>query len=705
MAQEVAIREKKEQGRADADVARSLADFLHRYKPDEENREKDVLDNSYQISMNSPLPEFDCKTAKAYAAIDIRKPSKKQYVAHVCEVGSLPRVELVAPLVNSPHPNLMAVVSAGVVELSRPQEERFVIVYERPAGKRLSDVIAATKKRPSFEFVCNKIIAPLALAIKHLSELGIAHGNINCDNIYFYNEAVLGHCLSESCGLSQPFYCEPLERMQAIPSGKGGASTADDYYALAVSVLPLIYGANHFSGLTEESLIRSIMKDGSFNALTRNKDLPEVFYDFFRGLLNQNHRDRWGHKYLKAWLDGKRYNVMPSPPPQEAIRPFEFAGGSANTRREVAHLFARNWAAVPDAVFGGELTNWVAISLRNKELNDFLAVVAKNMAASQRNDIVIDEQIMRLIAAFDHTGPVRLRRLSFVLDGINSLFADLMLNKEMADVQLLMRFIELSMFNFISDQKLKDKEKRDDSDLLTGFEEIIGKLERVRATIRNTGLGFGAERVLYDLNPNIQCLSPLLAGKYVSNIGEMLKVLDQVAVQMPRDKDPIDEHVAAFIASKLNVTREIRLEELSTHNALANSRILFALKILAAAHRRSRVNKLMGLTHCIAIRILPLLEEIRSKTLKKKMIALLEKAAASGDLQKMEEIFIESGYNVVEDDAFRQAVYRYRRNESDIAYYKNSAVIEAHSKRLGNSTAYYIAIAALALSFYLAVKG
>jgi hypothetical protein len=714
MAQEIAVQKTLdktlEKHKLEAEIGKTLGDFLRGYTPEISDREKDILDRRYVIDLGTPLPDFDCKNAKAYAAIDRKfadKPLDKQqkYVAQVCAVGTLQRTEAIAPLINAPHPNLMVLVSAGVVELSRLNEERFVILYELPKGKKLSTILAATKKRPNFEFICSHIIAPIALAIQHLSEIGLPHGNINCDNIYFYNEAILGHCVAEPCGFSQPFHYEPLERLQSSPAGKGEGDNSQDYYALAVVVLYIIYGINHFAGITAESLERGIMKEGAFNSLTRQKDMPEVFFDFFRGLLSQNSKDRWGYKYLKAWLDGKRYNVMPTPPQQEAIRPFEFEGLAANTRREVAHLLFKNWLAVPEILANGQLSSWVAISLRNKELNEFLLNVTKGINHSaKRNDSNFDEQTMRVIAVFDHAGPVRLRKLAFHIDGISSLFADLMLTHSMAEMQTLLRFIEYSMVNFIIEQKNKEKEKRDE---LVGimFEDIVARLDRMRSVIRNSGFGFGVERIFYDLNPNVQCISPLLAGKYVANLPALLKTLDQLAPTLSRDKDPIDNHIAAFIASRLNINNEINLSELRAHPELAKNQIMVALKLLSAAQRKARIDDLSGLSHWVALRILPLLDGIRSRTLKRKLLNLLEKSANSGNLPKMAEVFIESGYAELEDNAFRRSMRKFQQNANEIIYYKNQSVIEEHSKLLGTNLAHYVAVAAFALSLYLAIKG
>lgn len=687
----------------DAELGKTLSGFLRGYIPaTAQNTERDTLERRYRIDFNLPLPDFNSKTAVAYNATDI-KSSDKEYVALVCETNTVQRTQAISPLINAPHPNMMFIVTAGVVELSRTQEERFVILYEKPKGEKLSRLIAASKSRPSFEFICHYIIAPLASAIQHLSDLGITHGNINCDNIYFDTKsaigAVIGPCVTEPCGFSQPFYYEPVERMQALPAGKGEGDFAHDYYALAVVVLHIIYGMNHFAEFTEDMLIKYILKEGAFTALTRNKDMPEVFYDFFRGMLSHNVRDRWSYRYLKAWLDGKRYNVMPTPPPKEAIKALEFEGEFAYTRREAAYIFFKHWQAVPEMFADGQLSTWVSVSLRNKELNEYLLRTTKSINTSgKKNDIYMDEQIMRMIAVFDPAGPVRLHKLSFHLDGISSLFANMVFTKSEPELQLLMQFIELSMFHFIASQKNKETEN-------PSGDIIFMRLDRLRSVIRNTGIGFGIERIFYDLNPGIKCISPLLAGLHVVSLPAMLRTLDKLAPRLHQDHDPIDKHIAAFIASHLNIQHEIYLTSLSAQPLLAKQQVIIALKLLASAQHKSGIAYLPGLTNWLALRIAPLLEVIRSRTLKHKLVSMLAGAARSGDIQKMAEIIIESGYAQAEANAFQQAVHNFRQNAADIVYYSKKEMIAFHSKQLGAKMAHYAAIAALLFSFILSVRG
>jgi len=260
------------------------------------------------------------------------------------------------------------------------------------------------------------------------------------------------------------------------------------------------------------------------------------------------------------------------------------------------------------------------------------------------------------------------------------------------------------MYHFILQQRKKENEKYEEKEN-SAIEVIMPRLERLRALIRNTGFGFGYERILYELNPNIQCLSSILAGKWVTSLPALLKALDEVAPKFYATHDPIDKHIAAFIASHIRIQHEIFLTDLEVHPSLAENPAMIALKILAAAQARAKAPHMPALTTWIAIRILPALDVIRSKTLKKKLLQMLEHSARIGSLQRMADTFVSSGYAMMEDKAFRQATNNYARNAKSIIYYKKPEVIVEHSNNLGVSMAHYASMIALAISFYLAVRG
>ena len=677
----------------------SLNDFLKHYSPAHIEPARDTLDGRWHIELASRLPEFDTRTARAYAATDLLYSQKKLY-ALVCHPGTYQRHRLIATLKVLRHPNLITLLAAGAVELSQPSEERFVLFYERPAGKKLSELLAETKSELNEAFLIKNIISPIASAIHALSERDLTHGRINLDNIYYHDGPILGECISEPCGYSQPFFYETLERMQALPAAKGEGTSSQDYYALAVLVLHLLYGAGHFAGWNQEMLIRAILRDGNYTALLRDKEHSGPIEEFFRGLLVLNAKDRWDYTHLQQWGDGKRFNVLVPAIVPEAVRPFEHGNIQANTRRELAHVLYGHWAQLPDILSGIQLVQWISVSLRNKTLSEGVNRINASLKdISTKNSIQAGEQFMRLLMLFDPEGPIRISPLAMHVDGMDSLYAELAQKQSENDLQLMAKFIELNMINYWH----ASRKEIEQSPTVT-VNNLLTKLDRLRISIRNTTLGFGLERILYDLNPEMPCLSPLMANYHVTSLQALLKRLDHLAPRLASGQDPIDRHIAAFVASKLNMQHEIKLHELAALPALSANRSMFALKLLAQAQQRSIDTPLPGLTHWIGVRILPALETLRSRTLRKTLISMLMDRIETGSLPYISEMMIDSNYAVADHDGYGRAVRTYSANTVEIAALRRNEGIEEKSAQLGYSIAKILASAAFVLTLLGVVR-
>jgi eukaryotic-like serine/threonine-protein kinase len=470
---------------------------------------------------------------------------------------------------------------------------------------------------------------------------------------------------------------------------------------LAILVLHLQHGKDHFSGWTPELLISTILRGGGYNALIRDKE-SDTFDEFFRGLLVLNSNDRWDADYLKQWLEGKRFNVLVPSMPAEAIRPFEIGGYQASTRRELAHLLYINWENIPEILHGSHLMQWISISLRNKELAESVSRVGNSIKEiGTKNPTQLAEQLMRLLLMFDPAGPIRIKPLSLHIDGIDALFSELYANKAENELQLMAKFIEFNMVNSWFEQQRKAAGDHKNS---IPINITMTKLDRLRISIRNTGMGFGLERALYDLNPEMPCLSPLLSDHHIIALPMLLKRLDSLAPRLAGGQDPIDKHIAAFIASKLNIQHEIKLHELASMPALSSHRAVIALRLLAMAQQRASEAPLPGLTHWIGTRILPALETLRSRTLRKTLVSLTMDRIDSGRLPYMAELIIDSNYATADRDGYTRAIQTYRSNKNQIASLRKGDGLDEKSSQLGYSIAKLVASMAFILTLLSMVQ-
>src|SRR5690606_34571676 len=133
--------------------------------------------------------------------------------------------------------NFICPLEEGVTTLSSINQKRFVAVLAKPNGRKLVDGI--NKDGPFAEdIITQTIITPLTNLLKITEKLGITHGRIHPNNLYINddNKLIVGECISEPCGYSQPHYYEPPERAGCLPTGKGEGTPSVDYYALGMVI-------------------------------------------------------------------------------------------------------------------------------------------------------------------------------------------------------------------------------------------------------------------------------------------------------------------------------------------------------------------------------------------------------------------------------------------------------------------------------------
>lgn len=691
-----AERKKTEQAQT------KLRDFLREYKPAPPKGEPDVLQGRFRIDMSHPLKEFSHEHAQAYEAADTLD-NNTPCIAMLCESKHMQRYRVMERIQTIEHRAVLPLKGFGSIELSTGNAERFAVVYQRPNGQPLTQWVAQKRISHSPHFLLEHVLIPLITGLEHFGALDISHGLVNPHNIFFDGQlAVLGPCVSGPSGYSQPYCFESLERLQAHPCGKGEGSVSQDYYALAVTLLYILHGAEHFAYFTHESLALRVLKEGAYNTLMRDREVPEIFYDFLRGTLTQNPEERWGEKQLKSWLAGKRYNVLPPPPPTEAVRPFEFKEMPVSNRRELAHLFASDWGAMLGSLHNSALSHWVTVSLRNKELAEMIAKLVKSaLELHGKNDTQVAEILSNIVLLLDQLGPLRIRQLSMNVEGIDTMTAEMYQQNAASELQFLAKFVETNMINYWITLQTK---RQPDFHLDDRLNDLVHRLDRLRNCIRNSGYGFGLERMLYDLNPDLPCQSPLFDNRYVRTLPQLLRALDRVAPGLEGD-EIIDRHVAAFIASKLQIQNEIRLNDLASMPMLATSRIMIALYLLATVQERVEPMRLPGLTHWFAVRLLPMMDSIHSKTLRQKMKSMLVNITPLGLTQKLAELMINADYAAADSGGFEKALETYRKNALEITKLKQPERLEYETHRMGLNLATTLAYAGLIFSVLYIIKG
>lgn len=643
------------------EFVKSPEELLADYEIPAANAPKDLVAGRYRVLLNQPLPEFSKALATAYAVEDVEKQHTDAY-ALVC-VNTMPyRMKGIEVLSGATPPALPRCYAAAPTPLSNPAETRMVLVMEKPVGKKLSELVA--ENGPFFDkIIIEKILKPLCDALIFLERYEINHGCINPDTLYFGTELKIGEPISEPSGYSQNMFFEPPERLMADRSGKGSGNTSTDAYAMAVLAIYLSQGKNPVASLNQVQLEERIAKMGAYHAFCHNIDTSAAMQDLLRGALNNNINERWGCEQVNAWLGGKRFNLILPSLPQDTSRTFSFNDEEFQNYRALAQAIYRNWEMAKTQLHSGKLVKWMELNASKEEAADMMARVVGEAHDEAESRRLSDEDIMKVISILDPFGPMRFKDISVNIDGLGKALAESFREKNTLKRQNLVNTMTLGLPAFLSGLIETDN---------AIVNNTLWRLQNLRYVLQLKGLGFGVERILYSLNPSLPCQSATTLLYHPVTIADTLNVLDRLAKQSMKKVSLIDTHLAAFLTSKLEISKELRVLELAGHPELFSDQRLVTLKLLALAQQKIGNTPLKGLAAWCAEMVLPIANKLHNRKAREAVIKEIKKAAASGIIERI-------AFILFKESLFSQDLWGYQRACNLHKYYKES--IAGHEDR------------------------
>ena len=166
-----------------------------------------------------------------------------------------------------------------------------------------------TREQMTEEQITRAVIQPLASALRELSSRGIVHGDIRPTNIFLRDQDQRHH----AGGVR--FRRHLLRAGAAAADGRAGdgaavgawgGTTADDLYALGVTILLLFMGRNPVRQLDDEAMLQAKIDRGTYPALVGTSRISLNLMEPLRGMLADDPKLRWSLNDLELWLSGRR---------------------------------------------------------------------------------------------------------------------------------------------------------------------------------------------------------------------------------------------------------------------------------------------------------------------------------------------------------------------------------------------------------------
>ncbi len=566
-----------------------------------------LMKDQYLIDADDPLHDLDTPSAKAFAVRD-RNDQEACLFALVCTPGLPTRISLMRQLRGDDTLNILHLVEWDTVFWPPIDQETMVVVYRRPLGGCVANVVEAGDYRVNEYEIKAVFIEPIYRTLRSFYNMDILHREIRIDNLYFMDEdrdeVVLGDCVTCPPGFDQPGVYESIERNLASQAGRGTGSSGDDLYALAVTVVGLLLGRKKIEKIKPDDLIYAKIEKGSYTALVGKERLTIGMVEFLRGLLTDDPGGRWDFPEIDLWMDGKRQTPMQRKFSKKVDNPFTFMKQEFRNSRSLAHAFSQNIPEAAKAVKGEELELWLRRSIDDGYIADDIRASADLAKAHGGNFRGSDPYLVaRVCITLDPSAPIRYKDIAFVPESIGPILAVELLRKGHMDTptQAIIYNLHEIWYKAISETA------RDPASLL--YERTLGT---IRAYLQNNTRGYGVERCLYELNPSLPCLSPLIKNQYVTEIADLLPALDDIADSVDNKQDPFDTHVVAFIAAHFKEHIEPHLQALSEQKRA--SQLIGMLSLMAFMQWKLKTEALFALSSWIGGLLGPTVKTYYSRT-------------------------------------------------------------------------------------------
>jgi eukaryotic-like serine/threonine-protein kinase len=598
----------------------------------------------YELFPEHPLPGLSVGNNAAYRATSRERP-EHAYFALVCDPAALPRIEVMAALRKIAGTPLLTPLEWQIIDWPPSARRNVAIVFERPEDGRFVASLGETVAPLGDEAVIRDYLIPIVSALRALSIAGIVHGALNPTNLLFREaprrRVVLGECVSTAAAARQPAIFLPIEAALAAPASRGSGQLSDDIFALGTTAAFLVLGGNPAAGIPEDDLLRARIDSGSYSAITGERRIPVGMVELLRGLLADDPKLRWSLSEIDEWLVSRRFVLRQGVPMRRATRPLEFNGRSYVVPRALSHAFAGNIDAAAEAVKSRDFEIWA-----HRALSDETSIALVKAAQSEstaggpptHRDAAL---VSRICTALDWHAPVRYRTLAAAADGFGGALASAFLAQ--APIQTIAEAIALRLPQFWLSARSPPP-----SEHIT----LLKLFERMRGLLDDGRLGCGVERVLYELNPTLHCLSPAIEKDYVFALSGFLPSIEKLAASRV-DGELFDRHSAAFVAARFKTAASGWIEGLASSDQA--ERLVSILRVLARLQAHGGPAAVPNLVKWAARQAAPLVESYHHRPTRQRLTQQFEKAAQAGRLVDLMLIIDNSAEEQRDADGFAEA--------------------------------------------------
>ncbi len=487
-----------------------------------------LLKERFEICFDQPLPKLNSNGAIAYEVKDNINPQRNLF-ALICGDETSPRLSYLPYLKSIDSPYILKLIEYGTIK-TPSDKESMALIYNKPTGPK-ANIFEANAPKISFD-TFKSLSLSLLSACDSLKTFGVTHRAIRLDNVFYKDpsckEIVLGDCLASFPSMYQPDVYETIENTLCSSYSRGNGFFEHDRYAAGVVLLGITLNHDITSELSKQELVRQKLRYGSFNFLSNNEKINSQIAFILKSLLDDNGENRCDYTRLYNYYEGKTQSLF-SAENDRSTRALNVGGEKCYTAESVAVNILSDINSGLELLQNGKLLEWIKTGLEKEKL---YAKIEKQIQAEKENP---DKHMLlnKICTFLDSSLPLKYGDDYMFPEGLaKTLFYYKKNNLSLTPIQTL-----------ISSDIIKIWYQEQPS------LRAPSNAGEFRAYLSRSDYGYGFDRIMYDNDEDLPCISPLLGNVFVNSASRLLKALDKF--KGDHQTLPFDKNIIAYLRCKM----------------------------------------------------------------------------------------------------------------------------------------------------------
>ena len=521
-----------------------------------------LLKERFEINFEEPLPNLDTNGAKAFAVKDHITPQRSLF-ALVCSNETSPRLSYLAYLKSIDAPNILKLIEYGIIRKDN-NEEFMTLIYNMPSGPRVDDF--EKDKEPVSPQTFEKLALSLLSACEVLKTFGITHRAIRINNIFYKDsskkELVLGDCLASFPSFYQPIHYETIENMMCDPQSRGNGTYENDLYSCGVALLEIVTKRTFSSEASVVEQVKQKLKNTSYNTLVSGEKINSQIAVVLRSLLDDIPENRCTSLQLYNFYEGKTTSLLTTDTAEKSNRSLIINGEKCYTQKAAAI----NMLLYPDfgieVIQSGKLLEWIKIGLENEKLYNKLEKMISAEKDGNKNIL-----LYKTCIALDYSLPLKTSEGFLFPAGLaKCIFFN---KKRSVSLNYLQSLISSDIIKFWYQEQ--------------PYLRAPSNAGEFKSYISRNDIGYGFDRIMYDYDEDLPCISPLLGNSFVNNLSRLLKALNNYKGDY--QTMPFDKNIIAYLRCKMGKKIDAIISDINANqDALKASGIIRLYATIQSKH-------------------------------------------------------------------------------------------------------------------------